>query len=285
MASTLGLPYPGIRFGPLLRRWRSIRRMSQLDLALSAEVSARHVSFLESERASPSRRMVLTLAESLELPLREQNLLLQAAGFAPLFRESRLDAPEMAAVRRTLELILRAHEPYRAVALTRHWDVVMANRPQAAALSALTGKTVPAFAVLDPPRPNLLRLLFSPALRSLLVNWEVVARIALGRAHREAIWSRDQELEDLAGELAEQLPAAAAASTLDDTGMAFIPVEMRSGDVTLRFLSSITTLGAPQDVSLQELRIEAYLPADDVTDRQARRESEELDRLGPLPPK
>ena len=231
--------------------------------------------------------MVLTLAEALELPLREQNLLLQAAGFAPVFRDTYLGAAEMAPVRRTIELILRAHEPYRAVALTRNWNIVMANRPQAAVLAALIGGPVSPFSVLAPPQPNLLRLLFTPALRSLIVNWDAVARIALARAHREAVWSRDQELEELVRELSESLPGESG-TVVEESFVPYIPLELRAGDRVLRFLSSISTLGAPQDVSLQELRIEAYFPADDDTDRQARRDFGALaDRDGSpgLPPK
>lgn len=215
--------------------------------------------------------MVLTLADALELPLREQNLLLNAAGFAPIFRESALDAPEMAAVRRTLELILRGHEPYRALALTRRWDVVMANRPQAEVLSALTGSAVPAFAVLPLPRLNLLRLLHAPALRSILVNWETVARIVVARAQREAVWARDQELEALLREVSAT-PSPDATSLGEEASAPIVPLEVRSDAGTLRFLSTITTLGAPQDVFLQELRIEAYYPADEFTDQEVRKD-------------
>lgn len=272
MSATLTVAAPGIRFGPLLRRWRTVRRLSQLDLSLTAEVSSRHLSFLESGRASPSRRMVLGLADALELPFREQNLLLQAAGYAPVFRETRLDAPDMAGVRKALELILQGHEPYRALALTRRWDVVMVNRPQAAALTALTGQSIPPLTVLPTPSLNLLRLLFEPAVRSLLVNWEVVARAVLSRAHREAVWTRDQALENLVQQHAVSLPAITVAGAPEEASAPVISVEMRSGTDTLRFLTTITTLGAPQDVALQELRIEAYYPADEFTDRWMRGE-------------
>src|SRR3990170_6571604 len=126
-------------FGPLLRSWRTSRHLTQLDLALEAGVSARHLGFLECGRSSPSREMVLTLADALEVPLREQNVLLQAAGFAPIFRESELTGPDISGTRTALDLILRRHEPFGAIAITHRWDVVMANRPQATMLTALVG--------------------------------------------------------------------------------------------------------------------------------------------------
>jgi hypothetical protein len=136
--------------------------------------------------------MVLTLAGALAIPLRDQNALLHAAGFASLFPESDLSEPEMATVRTALEMILRSHEPFSALALTRRWDVVMANRPQALMLTGLLGRHVPAFRILDVPRPNMLQLLFAPSgLRQIVTNWEGVAREMLHRARRDAQWARD----------------------------------------------------------------------------------------------
>jgi transcriptional regulator with XRE-family HTH domain len=256
-------------FSYLLRRWRSGRRMSQLDLALEAAVSARHISFLESGRAQPSREMVLKLANALQVPFREQNILLQAAGFASVFRETSLDAAEMANVRRALELILRAHEPFRALAMTRYWDAVMVNRPQAALLTHLLNRPIPPLTILSPPRPNVLRLLFEAAeLRSLLVNWETVARVVLHRVHREALWARDEGLAALAHELGTCLPSPSSVSDVPaEVSSVVIPMEVRSGSEVLRFFSTITTLGAPQDITLQELRVEAFFPADDRTEQ------------------
>jgi transcriptional regulator with XRE-family HTH domain len=269
----MSLPVAETSFGSLLRRWRSARRMSQLQLALEAAVSARHISFLESGRAEPSREMTLKLANALQVPFREQNVLLQAAGFASVFRETSLDTPEMANVLRALEWILRAHEPFRALAMTRHWDVVMANRPQAAVLTHLTNRQIAPLTVLHTPRPNLLRLLFGAELRSLLVNWETVAQVVLQRVHREAFWTRDEELAALGRELATHIPAHSSVSGVSaGAGSVVIPIELRSGNDVLRFFSTLTTFGAPHDITLQELRVEAFFPADDRTAQRIREE-------------
>ena len=256
-------------FGQLLRSWRTSRHLAQLDLALEAGVSARHLGFLESGRSSPSRQMVLTLAEALEIPLREQNVLLQAAGFAAVFRESDLTGPDMAGIRTALDLILRRHEPFGAIAITRRWDVVMANRPHATMLTPLVGRDVPAYQFLEPPRPNVLQLLFEPVgLRQMLVNWEAVARETLHRARRDALWARDAHLEATVRELSALLPSVSEAP--DCWSAAVLPVEVRDQGMTLRFFSTMTTLGAPQDVTLQELRIEAFHPADAATESRTR---------------
>jgi transcriptional regulator with XRE-family HTH domain len=176
------------KFGALLRSWRGNRRFTLLQLALEARVSARHLGFLELGRAQPSRAMVLRLGEALGMPLRDQNVLLQAAGFAAMFPETELSAPEAANVRVILEMLLRNHEPFGAIALTHRWEVVMANRPQSALLSEFIGKEVLPFQLIEAPRPNLLRLLFeADGLRGRLVNWNVVARETLQRAPRRPV--------------------------------------------------------------------------------------------------
>ena len=179
-------------------------------------MSARHLGFLECGRSSPSREMVLTLADALEVPLREQNVLLQAAGFAPMFRESDLTGPDISGIRTALDLILRRHEPFGAIAITHRWDVVMANRPQATMLTALVGREIPAYCVLEPPRPNVLQLLFAPVgLRQMLANWEAVARETLHRARRDALWARDGQLEATVREFSATL---ASVSDVPDRG-------------------------------------------------------------------
>ena len=256
-------------FGPLLRSWRTSRHLTQLDLALEAGVSARHLGFLECGRSSPSREMVLTLADAMEIPLREQNVLLQAAGFAPIFRESDLTGPDISGIRTALDLILRRHEPFGAIAITHRWDVVMANRPQATMLTALVGREICAYCVLEPPRPNVLQLLFAPVgLRQMLANWEAVARETLHRARRDALWARDAQLEATVREFSATL--ASVSDAPDRGGAAVLPVEVREQETVLRFFSTLTTLGAPQDVTLQELRIEAFHPADPATETRVR---------------
>jgi len=257
--------------GGLLRQWRVRRRMSQLDLALAAEVSARHLSFLETGRAQPSRQMLLLLASVLEVPLRERNALLHAGGFAPVYRESALDDPALAGILHALELILRQHEPLGAVALDRHWNVVMVNAAYARFLGLLaTAVEVPEpFTLAPPPRLNALRLLFDPAgVRSHLVNWEAVAREVLGRVHREAVRSGDHEVQALLEELlaAPGVPAGWREPDLESAPALVLPVELRVGECTARFFTTLTTLGAPLDVTLEELRIESFHAADTDTE-------------------
>ncbi|HUG37256.1 MAG TPA: helix-turn-helix transcriptional regulator [Candidatus Limnocylindrales bacterium] len=256
--------------GGLLRRWRTARRMSQLDLALAAEVSARHLSFLETGRARPSRQMLLVLGSVLDLPLRERNALLRAAGFSGAYPETPLDEPRMAAMRGALELILRQHEPFGAVAMDRHWNVVMMNAAYARFARALLGASLPPFAVLPEPRPNAMRLLFDPrGFRPHVVNWNEVARELLARVQREALWSGDPGTKALLADLlaAPAVPADWREPDVESAPSLVVPVALRLGAVTVRFFTTLTTLGAPQDITLQELRIESFHAANEETER------------------
>lgn len=249
--------------GRLLRHWRGARRRSQLALALDAGVSARHVSFVESGRAAPSREMVLRLASALDVPLRERNALLLAAGFAPAYAETALSAPEVAAVRQALDLILAHQEPFPAVVMNPRWDIVTAN----GAAARFFGQ----FVDLDryPAPLNVLRLMFDPAgLRPIVVNWDEVAAGLLERARRESVGgilsaATEQLLAEIAPWGAAEAPPPAARP--------FIPVRFRVREDIMSFFSTVTTLGTPQDVTLQELRIECFFPADQETAAAARR--------------
>jgi transcriptional regulator with XRE-family HTH domain len=263
-------------FGRALRDWRLARRRSQLELALEAEVSSRHLSFLETGRAQPSREMVLLLASALDLPLRERNGLLQAAGFAPAYSETGLSKPEMAEMTAALRFILRQHQPFPAVALDRHWNLVMANEAYLGTLRLLLGagaapQAVP-YEVVPAPRTNVLRALFDPAgLRPFIANWEQVARSALARVRREAAFDGDAESRELLATLVRHAALPAAGGPSPDAPQALvIPVEIRLGTRLLRFFTTLTTLGAPQDITLAELRIEAFHPADAETETAAR---------------
>ncbi|HEY7409886.1 MAG TPA: helix-turn-helix transcriptional regulator [Vicinamibacteria bacterium] len=276
---TRPLPADGGRapsFGELLREWRTARRRSQLDLALTAEVSARHLSFLETGRAAPSREMVLLLGSALDVPLRERNALLQAAGFAPAYRETALREPAMEHMTEALRLILRQHEPFAAVALDRHWNLVMANAAYLRMLTLFLGPErmggLAAGEVAPRPRLNTLRALFDPAgLRPHVANFEELARELVGRVRREAAWEGDAESAELLADLvrAAGLPAPGAALPSPEQAMV-VPVEIRAGSQVLRFFTTITTLGAPQDITLAELRIEAFHPADAATEAAVR---------------
>ena len=250
--------------GHLLRSWRQRRRLSQLDLACEAEVSARHLSFLETGRARPSREMVLRLAEQLEVPLRARNELLVAAGFAPVYGERRLDDPDMAAVRTGLDLVLAAYAPFPAVVVDRGWQLVAAN----AGVPLLTEGADPA--LLEPP-VNVLRLSLhprgmAPRIRN-LAQWRTHV---LHRLAREARLTGDATLTALHAELSA-LPGGTDPRTPDGipngipndipNGIA-VPLRIRAGDAELCFLSTVTTFGTAVDVTAAEVSIEAFLPAD-----------------------
>jgi len=260
-------------FGKLLHDWRSARRRSQLDLALEAEVSARHLSFLETGRAQPSREMVLLLGSVLEVPLRERNVMLNAAGFAPAYRETELSEPAMAEMAAAVRILLERNEPFAAMALDRHWNLVMANEAYLRWLALLLGPAAIAglvpYHVLPPPRINTVRALFDPAgLRPHVVNWDETARTLLARVRREAALEGDAESKALLADLlrASDLPPSPADTPPNGPQATVIPVEIRAGDSVLRFFTTITTVGAPQDITLAELRIEAFHPADGTTD-------------------
>ena len=255
--------------GPLLRRWRETRHLSQLELALEAEVSARHISFLETGRATPSREMVLTLAEVLEVPLRERNVLLQAAGYAPVYRETNLDDPRMSHVRAAVELILKQHEPHSAIAFDRHQDIIMANSTFTGMLNAVLPdepiKLEP-LKVSAPPSLNLLRLMFDPTkMRKLIVNWEPIAKSLLNDAFRSAAWARDEQMERLLAEILSYpgVPTRWREPDFEAPRALILPIEMDVGGKVARMFSTVTTVGRPQDVTLEELHIEAFYPADE----------------------
>ncbi len=261
--------------GGLLRRWRTARHLSQLDLALRAEVSARHLSFIETGRAQPSRQMVLLLSSALDVPLRERNAMLNAAGFAPAYRETGLNDPQMAEVRQALELILRQHEPFPSVVFDRTWNIVMVNPAYSRFLAQLLGPrgTLPTFTVLEAPRLNAVRLLFErDGLRASLGNWEAVARAILLRLQRDAAGDGDPGIQALLQEVlaSPHVPARWREPDLGASQALVIPVELGTPPDALRFFTTITTLGSPQDITLQELRIESFHAADARTERQVR---------------
>jgi transcriptional regulator with XRE-family HTH domain len=244
------------RVGPLLRDWRRRRRMSQLDLALQAGVSARHVSFVETGRARPSAEMVLRLAEQLDVPLRDRNGLLLAAGYAPAFGRRGLDEPDMGAVREVIDAVLRGHEPYPAVVVDRHWGLVAAN----AAVALLTEGV--AAELLEPPM-NVLRVSLHPdGLAPRIANLGQWRAHVLGRLGRQAVATGDPALAALHEELAalpggeEPEPAGAAIA---------VPLRLRAGGEVLSFLSTLTTFDTAADVTVAELGIESFFPADRIT--------------------
>ncbi|MBB3086387.1 helix-turn-helix domain-containing protein [Geodermatophilus sabuli] len=259
--------------GELLRNWRQRRRLSQLDLASDAGVSTRHLSFVETGRARPSREMVLHLAEQLEVPLRERNELLLAAGYAPVYGRRRLEDPDMSAVRSALDLVLTAYEPSPAVVVDRFWELVAGNR----SIALLTEGVDPA--LLEPP-VNVLRLGLHPrglAPRILdLPQWRTAL---LTRLAREAHLTADPGLAALHRELAA-LPGGFDRRPPD--GIA-VPLRIRHGDDVLSFLSTVTTFGTAVDLTAAELSVEAFLPADAHTAEVLRRSRLPAPAPAPVP--
>lgn len=247
--------------GPLLRDWRQRRRLSQLDLSLEAEVSARHLSFVETGRAKPSRELVLHLAEHLEVPLRERNSLLMAAGYAPVYQERSLEEEGMEPVRAALDMILAGHDPYPSVIVNRQWDLVSAN---AAALRILSDGVSPE--LLAPPA-NALRVSLHPdGLAPRIRNLDVYSEHLLSRLQREIAVSADAGLVALHEELrtypgVHQGPAVHP----DPASMLFVPMVLASDLGDLSFFSTLATFGTALDITLAELSIESFFPADDAT--------------------
>ena len=256
------------QLGTLLQYWRGARGMSQLALAIDAKVSPRHVSFIETGRAQPSREMVLHLANTLNVPLREQNGFLLAAGYAPIFRESALDAPEIRAVRGALDAMLAKHEPYPAVVMNRAWDILTTNAAATRFFTYLLGDT-PA-----PSPANVVRMMFDPALlRPYVVNWVEVAESLVRRIHREAVGGvTDEKLTALLAEVMAYpgVPDHWLHVNADRPLVPIIPVRFSKDGRTYTFFSAVTTLGTPQDVTLQELRIERFYAMDAETEENVR---------------
>jgi transcriptional regulator with XRE-family HTH domain len=241
--------------GGLIREWRRRRRLSQLALASEAEISQRHLSFLESGRARPSREMLLLLAEQLGVPLRERNVLLVAAGFAPHYPQRAYDDPEMAAAREAVARVLAAHEPFPALAVDRHWTMLAANR----AVSPLLTGVAPW--LLRPP-VNVLRLGLHPdGIAPRVANLPEWRAHILERLRRQAEQTADPALLALLNEL-RGLPGGAPLRVDHDAGAVAVPLRLRTEAGELAFLSTTTVFGTPVDVTLSELAIEAFLPAD-----------------------
>jgi transcriptional regulator with XRE-family HTH domain len=243
--------------GTLLKDWRRRRRMSQLDLALEAGVSARHLSFLETGRSKPSREMVLHLAEELDVPLRDRNQLLLAAGYAPQYAERTIESPEMAPVREALDLVLTGHEPFPALVVDRWWNLVAANR----SVRMLLAGVFPA--LLDPPL-NILRVSLHPdGLAPRIANLAEWRAHLLERLRREVALTADPVLADLQAELSA-FPGGEAELDGPARGIA-VPLRLRGDGGELRFFSTVATFGTAIDVTLAELSIEAFFPADAET--------------------
>ncbi|MGA7803161.1 helix-turn-helix domain-containing protein [Bradyrhizobium sp.] len=258
-------PLPADHFGVRLSEWRARRRESQLGLAISANISQRHLSFVESGRTLPSRDMVIRLCQALDIPLRARNELLVSAGYAALYPERSLDMLAMGSVREALNRIIGHYEPYPAFVVDRGWRVVMRNESAARLVSACLGA-----ATIDALSPdgtlNFMRMMFEPAeMRPRILNWPSLEPRLVARLRNEA---RGDPQSPSAAILKELGPPPDRRATCDDLKQAelpIIPLELRVNGATLRLFNTITTFGTPQDVGLQELRIELSYPMDPET--------------------
>ena len=257
-------------FGELLRQWRMARRMSQQQLAIESEVSTRHISYVENGKSAPSREMVLILASALDLPLRERNSLLSAAGYAPVYRETNLSDPEMTHIRRAIDAILEHQEPYPTAVLNRSWDLVKMNNAGARLFALL----------MDPPvdplvASNVMHAIFHPdGIRPYVLNWEEIAAMLLDRLYREAmVEPASSDTRSLLNALIAypDVPTRLREIDLTSTPKVSVTLQIAKGPTRLDFFSTITTLGTPMDVTVQELRIESYFPADDRTEQWLRK--------------
>jgi transcriptional regulator with XRE-family HTH domain len=254
-----------IPVGALLRTWRERRRLSQLELAGAADISARHMSFLETGRSTPSRAMLLRLAERLQIPLRERNTLLLSAGYAPMYLERRLDDPALQQARRAIELVLAGHSPYPALAVDRHWTLVSAN----ASVSLLLAGVAPR--LLEPP-VNVLRLGLHPkGLGPRVENYTQWRHHSLTRLQQQVAGTADPILKELLAEL-ESYPRSSTAEGRaqnhpdeTDYGGVVVPFRLRTDSGVLSFISTTTMFGTPLDITLAELAIESFFPADPRT--------------------
>ena len=256
------------QIGSLLKYWRQRRRMSQLDLAGEAEVSTRHLSFVETGRSKPSRQMILILASALEVPLRERNTLLQVGGFAPVYREAEVDGPGMAQVQRALDFLLTQAEPYGAVVIDRQWNMLRYNRPMGIFMALFLGGDQ------VPNELNIMELSFDPnGLRPYIQNFEHLASALIDRLHRQAMLEADSRTEALLERIMAYpgVPENWRAVTLDRPPELLIPLQLEKGDVRLNLFTTLTVLGTAEDISTSDLAIEHYFPADEATEELVRR--------------
>ena len=252
-------------FNTLLKGWRALRGVSQLAMALDAGVSARHLSFLETGRARPSREMVLRLAAALDLPLRERNGFLLSAGFAPRFGERPLTSAELKQAFHAVRLMLDAHEPYPAFALDRYWNIVLWNRPLAEMLGELTtdGESIDEINALD--------LIFEPGLmRERFLNWTEVASAVLKRLRRQVARAASDERLQETWKKAQESPGVAELvreGHPGETPPVLVPMKIRQDDRVLTWINTLAVFGASGDVTLDELVVESFFPGDEETRR------------------
>lgn len=256
----------GGELGAMLRHWRDVRGKSQFELSLDTGVSQRHISFIEIGRSVPSRQMLIDVAASLDMPLRDRNTLLLAGGYAPIYPDGAWDGAEMRSVTHALERMLRQHEPFPALVMDRYWNVLLTNRAAPRFFARFTN-----LSARESPR-NMLHLMFDPdGLRPFIANWPAVAESLILRVHRESVGRVvDDRIKELLATLLAYPDVApdwrqpAAMST--QSAMPVIPIGFVKDGKLLNYFSMVTTVGTPQTVAAQELRIECMFPADEATE-------------------
>ncbi|GAB3870875.1 helix-turn-helix domain-containing protein [Dactylosporangium cerinum] len=242
--------------GVLLREWRERRRLSQLELSIQAEISTRHLSFVETGRSKPTSAMILRLTEQLDVPLRERNTMLLAGGFAPAYPEGRLDGPQLRAVRQSLRQVLTGHEPFPAVVVDRWWTMLDANTPVGLLTAGVAAE------LLEPP-VNVLRLSLHPdGLAPRIANLEQWRAHLLGRLERQARATGDPKLDELLAELTAYPGGIGPTPAAHDV---VVPLRIRHEGTELRFFGITAVFGSPLDVTVAELAIESFFPADAAT--------------------
>jgi transcriptional regulator with XRE-family HTH domain len=273
-SSTPGTRPPANELGVLLRHWRDLRGRSQFDLSLDTGVSQRHISFIESGRSVPGRQTLLDIAQALDIPLRERNTLLLASGYAPIYSEGAWNGPEMQSVTDALERMLRQHEPFPAVVMDRYWNVLMTNEAAPRFFDCFID-----LAARKSPR-NMLHLMFDPdGMRPFIANWEDAAKGLFQRVYRESVGRviDEKTRELLAALLAYPDVKTDRKNPIELSAMPVIPIGfIRDGQV-LNYFSMVTTVGTPQTIAAQELRIESMFPADEAT------EARHLEMIGGTP--
>jgi len=252
-------------FPHLLKLWRQKRRLSQLELALTSGVSQRHVSFLESGRANPSRGMILQLSETLEVPLRERNDWLVAAGFAPVFRARHLDDPQMAQVLSAVRMMLANHEPFPAIAIDRAWNIRLTNT-SFDRLGTLLGSEI--WTRIGGLEHNLMRLFFHPnGIKPYIANWGAIAPLLRHRARREAEALGGEEMKMVLSDLSQHQDAETLWAAEELNLVPVLPIEIVKDGARVSLFTVIATFGTAQDVTADELRIESFFPADTATEQ------------------
>ncbi len=262
-SSNLKTKRPAHELGVLLRHWRDLRGKSQFDLSFDAGVSQRQISFIETGRSAPNRQTLLDIAQALDIPLRDRNTLLLAAGYAPIYAEGAWNAPEMQSVTKALERMLRQHEPFPALVMDRYWNVLMTNDAAPRFFDCFID-----MAARKAPR-NMLHLLFDPnGMRPFIANWEDVAKSLFQRVYRESVGRViDEKTKALLAELMAYPDVKTEWTTpIALSAMPVIPIGFVKGDNILSYFSMVTTVGTPQAIAAQELRIECMFPADETTE-------------------